>query len=175
MGADVEGRPNFETIGDVGLMGINPPIVFISSGENHHTNRGILENETFSINIPNTTMLPVVDYCGQTSGREVNKGSLFDVFYGKTKTAPMITSCPVNIECGVIKEFKIEHRQIFVAQVIQTFVEEEYLDEKDGKQSITDLIRLDPILYALDNFYYQIGPIIGKGYQEADKLLGKSS
>ena len=88
VGANVSGVPSFETIGDVGLMGIKPPIVYVSSGENHFTNQGILENHTFSINFPNTEMLAVVDYCRQVSGKDVDKGALFDVFYVELKNTP---------------------------------------------------------------------------------------
>lgn len=49
VGAEVAGKPNFITIGDVGLIGINWPIVSISSHAQYHTSQGILENETFSI------------------------------------------------------------------------------------------------------------------------------
>lgn len=30
VGVNVNGKPTFTTIGDVGLLGINPPLVFIS-------------------------------------------------------------------------------------------------------------------------------------------------
>jgi hypothetical protein len=46
VGANVTNQVNFESIGDVGLMGIKPPIVYISSGIDHYTNQGILENGT---------------------------------------------------------------------------------------------------------------------------------
>ncbi|MFX0121473.1 MAG: flavin reductase family protein, partial [Candidatus Hodarchaeota archaeon] len=67
-GALVNNKPNFETLGDVGIIGIKPPIVYISSGQDHYTNLGILEHETFSINFPSTTLLTVTDYCGTVSG-----------------------------------------------------------------------------------------------------------
>ena len=57
VGANVADKPNFVTIGDVGLIGIHPPVISISSHAQHHTNQGILENETFSINFPTTAML----------------------------------------------------------------------------------------------------------------------
>lgn len=170
VGANVNHTPNFETIGDVGLMGIKPPIVFISSGADHYTNQGILENRTFSINFPNTAMLPLVDYCGQVSGKEVDKGALFDVFYGDLGNAPMIQDCPVALECRVIKEFSIQHRQIFVAEVANTHVDQVYVQQQDGRVQIAGLEQLDPVLYALDNHYYRVAGPIGVGYQEAGKF-----
>ena len=107
-GANVGGRPNFATLGDCGVMGINPPLVYISSHREHYTNGGILENETYSVNVPSTDLLAVTDYCGIVSGREVDKSELFEVFYGELGTAPMIRECPVNLECQVVKEFCIE-------------------------------------------------------------------
>lgn len=169
VGATVDGKPNFTTIGDIGLMGINPPLVAISSHANHHLTKGIVETGCFSINFPTTNMLEEVDYCGIVSGRDVDKSSLFDVFYGDSKTAPMITECPVNLECEVVKEFNIEHRQMSVGQVVQTHINNEFLTEVNGKKAISDLSQLDPILYALDNRYYSIGKEIGIGYQEAKK------
>jgi len=55
-GALVYNKPNFETLGDVGIMGINPPIIFISSGQDHYTNIGILKHGNFSINFPSTKL-----------------------------------------------------------------------------------------------------------------------
>ena len=167
VGSIVEEKPNFETIGDVGIIGIKPPLVYISSGQDHYTNIGILENETFSINFPSTSLLSKTDYCGTVSGRDVDKSQLFTVFFGDLKTAPMIQECHVNIECKVIKEFSIKHRQVFIADVIQTYVNEEFVDHSEGNQRIVDMIKLDPIIYALDNRYYKIGHQIGIGYQES--------
>jgi flavin reductase (DIM6/NTAB) family NADH-FMN oxidoreductase RutF len=165
-GANVNGKPNFATLGDCGIMGINPPLVYISSGQDHYTNQGILENETYSINFPSTDLLAVTDYCGMVSGRDVDKSVLFETFYGELGTAPMIKGCPVNLECRVIKEFSIQHRQIFVGEVVQTYVAEEFVVERGGRRGIADMTRLDPIIYALDNRYYKIGEPIGFGYNE---------
>ena len=170
VGAEVSGVANFATLGDCGIMGLNPPLVIISSHRDHHTNKGILENGTFSINIPSTDLLSVTDYCGQVSGREVDKSKYFEIFHGELDTAPMIHECPVNLECKVLNEFSIQHRQMFVGEVIQTYVDEKFALERDGRHVIAEMTRLDPIIYALDNRYYKIGETIGVGYREGAKL-----
>jgi len=169
-GALVHDRSNFETLGDIGIMGLNPAIVYISSGKGHYTNLGILEHGTFSINFPQTELLTKTDYCGTVSGYDVDKSRLFDIFFGELKTAPMIQECPVNLECKVIKEFCVQHRQIFVGEVAQTYVDEEFVIDREGQHGIADMRRLDPIIYALDNRYYKIGEPIGVGYEESKKL-----
>jgi flavin reductase (DIM6/NTAB) family NADH-FMN oxidoreductase RutF len=169
-GALVNNQPNFETLGDVGIMGISPPLVYISSGQDHHTNKGILEHGTFSINFPTTQLLAKTDYCGIASGNDVDKSNLFNIFYGDLKTAPMVRECPVNLECKVIKEFSIQHRQIFIADVVQSYVNEDYVIKTEEGLKIADMIKLDPIIYSLDNRYYKIGKIAGIGYQEGKKV-----
>ena len=169
-GANVEGKPNYATLGDCGVMGLRPPLVYISLNESHHTTQGVLEQNAFSINIPSTDSIARVDYCGIVSGRKVDKSALFDAFYGELGV-PMIDECPVNLECRVVHEFTIEQRHIFVGKVIQTYVDQEYVIEQKGKPDIADMTRLDPIIYALDNRYYCIGKAIGTGYQEGRALL----
>jgi flavin reductase (DIM6/NTAB) family NADH-FMN oxidoreductase RutF len=172
VGANVHGKPNFEIIGDMGVMGINPALVIISSHCDHYTNIGILENNTFSINFPTTAMLTKTDTCGVVSGHDVDKSALFEIYYGESGTAPMIAECPVSLECQVIQEFSIQHRQMFVGEVVQCFASEEFVNEKDGQKQLADLTQLDPILYALDNRYYRVGGVIGAGYHEAEKMKG---
>jgi flavin reductase (DIM6/NTAB) family NADH-FMN oxidoreductase RutF len=169
-GVQINGKSNYATLGDCGVMGIKPPLVYISLNEKHYTTQGVLEHGTFSINIPSTDMLAVTDYCGMVSGRDVDKSALFESFYGELETAPMIAQCPVNLECRVVKEFTIQHRHIFVGEVVQTYVEETYVVERDGRRGITEMTHLDPIIYALDNRYYCVGSTIGIGYQEGKKL-----
>jgi len=167
VGALVDGRPNYATVGDCAIAGIRPAVVVVSLGETHHTTRGIVEHGTFSVNVPRTADLALVDYFGQVSGREIDKSELVRSAFGELETAPMILTCPVSLECLVVNECSVEHRRIFIGSVVQAHVDEAFLDE-DGR--VARLGELDPILYALDNRYYRIGPAIGVGYEEADKL-----
>jgi flavin reductase (DIM6/NTAB) family NADH-FMN oxidoreductase RutF len=165
-GANVGDQANFATLGDCGIMGLKPPLVYVSLHRDHHTTQGIHENGTFSVNFPTTKMLAVTDYCGLVSGRDVDKGALFEIFYGELGSAPLIEACPVNLECQVVHEFAIEHRQVFVGQVVQAYVDEAHVVAQDGRRTLADMTCLDPILYALDNRYYRVGEAIGLGYQE---------
>jgi flavin reductase (DIM6/NTAB) family NADH-FMN oxidoreductase RutF len=165
-GANVDGRPNFCTLGDCGIMGIRPPLVYVSLNEAHLTTRGIVETGVYSVNVPSTDMLAVTDYCGIVSGREVDKTALFEVFYGELEIAPMIRACPVNLECTVAHEFTIEHRHVFVGEVSQAYIDREFAVEREGGWQVARMADLDPIVYALDNRYYRMGESIGQGYRE---------
>lgn len=68
-------------------------------------------------------------------------------------------------------DFKVQHRHIFVGEVRQTHINEEYVCERDGRTRIAGITELDPIIYALDNRYYKIGTAIGTGYHEGRSLI----
>jgi flavin reductase (DIM6/NTAB) family NADH-FMN oxidoreductase RutF len=48
-------------------------------------------------------MVEVTDYCGIVSGKNNDKSRIFDLFYGKLKTIPMIKDCPLNMECKLVE------------------------------------------------------------------------
>lgn len=125
----------------------------------------------------NQAQLELVDYCGMVSGRDSDKGSLFTTFYGELRTVPMISECPVNLECQVVHEFSIEHRQMFIARVVQTYIDSGLLDtradQSDRPTSLPGLERLKPIIYSLDNRYYSIGEAVGEAYS-AGKLVAEN-
>jgi flavin reductase (DIM6/NTAB) family NADH-FMN oxidoreductase RutF len=72
----------------------------------------------------------------------------------------------VGLECRVKEVVQIEHRRIFIAEVLECHVSESCVETAGGKRHVVGLSELDPIIYALDNHYYQIGSAIGIGYQE---------
>ena len=177
VGADVGGQPDFATVGDVAIMGIRPALVGISLAAGHHTTTGVARSSAFSINVPNQLMLAEVDCCGSVSGRDVDKAALFTVFRGEATGVPMIAECPVNLECEVLHEFDVEHRRMFIAKVVETYVDDVLMGFRDRQgeaigQRYPSLSDIDPIVYALDNCYYRIGEPVGQGYQAGRHLVG---
>jgi flavin reductase (DIM6/NTAB) family NADH-FMN oxidoreductase RutF len=59
--------------GWVSCVNYQPPMVAISLGS-HLTNEGILENQAFSINIPDMSLVGKTDYCGLFSSKKVVSG-----------------------------------------------------------------------------------------------------
>ena len=173
IGANVNGKPNFETLAYVGIVEANPPMISIASWETHYTNIGIKENGTFSVNTPTEDMAELVDYCGIISGKEVDKSEVFDVFYGDLKTAPMVSLSPLNLECEVVKTFKIKEivdvekgHEIFIGKIVNVYADEDYLTEE-----IPDITKFKTYTYSLNN-YWKVGEKlavafeIGKNYKK---------
>jgi flavin reductase (DIM6/NTAB) family NADH-FMN oxidoreductase RutF len=88
VGANVDGKANFCTIAWFTMIDDEPPTIGLVMGKERRTKDGIMENKTFSVNVPGTELAVPVDYCGIRSGYKVDKSEVFRTFYGKLKTAP---------------------------------------------------------------------------------------
>ncbi len=160
VGANVKGRPNFLTVAFCGIMNPHPPMIYIALNKAHYTNAGIRENRTFGVNIPSVDMVKAADYCGIFSGRDADKSKLFDVFYGELGNAPMITECPINMECRLRHTIEYEIDDVFIGEIVQSYAEPEYLT--DG---IPDIKKMKPMAFSIhDNNYWGIGEKIGKAW-----------
>ena len=91
VGATVDGTPDFATIAHVGIAHLKG--ITLGMGNVHLTNQGILENKTFSVNLPSEDMVAITDHIGMVSGKTEDKSGLFELFYGELDTAPMIQQC----------------------------------------------------------------------------------
>jgi flavin reductase (DIM6/NTAB) family NADH-FMN oxidoreductase RutF len=168
VGAYVDGKINYVEVGDVAVMGIGTPLIAISLNTNHYTTKGIKEHGVFSINIPTADMMGASDSCGIYSGKKIDKSTMFTNTKGKHGT-PLIDECPVSIECKVAEQVIIKNRHIFIAEVLETFIDDNYTEKIGGKVKIADMKKLNPLIYSLDNKYYTIGEAIGEGYKEGKK------
>lgn len=158
LGSNVKGKANYNTIGDAGIISMFPPTVYVSSEKKHYTNQGILETGYFSINIPSISLIEKTDYCGLVSGSTTDKSVIFNNFYGKTNT-PMICECPVNLECKVIKVVSVHNMDVFIGDIVET-----YIDESCIANGQPDIEKIDPIIYTIKGNYRRIGGEVGKPF-----------
>jgi flavin reductase (DIM6/NTAB) family NADH-FMN oxidoreductase RutF len=158
VGANIKEKPTFITIAHVGIMDLGSVSLGISKA--HYTNSGIKENKTFSVNIPSVKLIEKTDYCGLVSGRKVNKASLFKVFYGVLKSAPMIGECPINMECELFRTVDFPNHDIFIGKIIKTYCDDKILDE-----GVVNIEKVDPILFVMsDRSYWNLGKRVGKAW-----------
>jgi flavin reductase (DIM6/NTAB) family NADH-FMN oxidoreductase RutF len=164
VGANVNGRPNYITIAHVGIMDFGS--ISLGMDKAHYTNGGIKENGTFSVNIPSVGMVKETDYCGLVSGKRVDKAELFENFYGKLGTAPMIRECPINMECRLIQTVDFPRHDIFVGEIVETYCDEQCLT--DG---VVDLSKVRPILFAMnDRGYWKLGERFAQAWSIGKEL-----
>ncbi len=158
-GSVVDGRANYTTLGNCGVMSVEPPVIYIASDKIHYLNRGIIENGVFSVNIPSAGLAKQVDYCGLVSGKDRDKSTVFDTFYGESDKAPLIGECPVNLVCKVIRTFDLYDIDVFVGEIVETYVGKEYLNN-----GFPDTKKINPLIYSMDNQYWDIGMSVGQAF-----------
>ncbi|OPY26763.1 MAG: Flavin reductase like domain protein [Methanocella sp. PtaU1.Bin125] len=169
VGVREKSKANFITVGWVTRVNTNPPMVAVSISKSHYTAELIREARTFSINVPGADMADKVDYCGLVSGKDVDKSALFDVFFGTLKTAPMISECPLCLECKLVDTLPMKTNYLFIGEIAGAFTEEKYLT--DG---LPDPEKINPLVLTMpDTSYRTLGKPAGKAWSDGKKLMKK--
>jgi flavin reductase (DIM6/NTAB) family NADH-FMN oxidoreductase RutF len=169
VGANVGGKPNFITIAHVGIM--DHGSISLSMNRSHYTNAGIKENKTFSVNIPNVEMVKETDYCGLVSGKDQDKSQVFESFYGKLLSAPMIRKCPINMECRLTRIVDMPSHDIFIGDIVETYCEDSAMTD-----NIIDFSKVRPTLFVMnDRSYWEIGRKLAKAWDIGKELKNKEA
>jgi flavin reductase (DIM6/NTAB) family NADH-FMN oxidoreductase RutF len=166
VGANVGGKANYMTAAWCGVACMAPPMVAVAINHVRHTLKGINENKTFSVNVPSTKLIVETDYCGIATGTRVDKSKVFQNFYGKLKTAPMIEECPVSLECKLFNALDCGSHVLVVGEIVET-----YADNDVAPGGFPDVKKVDPIIYS-DGKYFKVGDHLadafsaGKAYKK---------
>jgi len=164
VGALVKGRPNYLVIGYISPCDFGRHI-FFSLYKKRYTRIGIHANKTFSVNIPSEELLTETNICGSKSGRNFDKASLFDNFYGELKTAPMIRQCPINMECEVTQILDYDPNEGIIGRVVKSYADPQWLTNGN-----LDMRKVHPILWAIggDFNFYSLGERISQDEGKTD-------
>lgn len=157
-GTVIDGKVNWLTIAHVGI--VEHKILSISVDKNHkETNIGIAENKTVSVNIVNQDMLEQADYVGIAKVAKTDKSNVFKYHFGELKNAPIIDDAPIVMECEVIDVYEVGNFNNYILKPIHTYVQEEYLDERNK----IDYEKVSPVLFEFQKAQYlSTGKVIGK-------------
>ncbi len=169
VGANVEKKANYLTVAWFSMVNPEPAYLAVAMNKAHFTNSGIKANGIFSVNIPSANMAEKVDYCGLVSGRKFDKGAIFETFYGKLETAPMIKECPFNVECKLIQTVNLPAEELFIGEIVAAYCDENFLT--DGAPDIT---KIDPfVLIMPERQYRDLGKNVGGAWEIGKKLINK--
>jgi len=169
VGATVDGKPNFMPAAFLGVVNFKPAVMACGLNPSHYTCQGIEESGCFSINVVPPELVEVTDYCGLKSGKKIDKGALFDLFYGDPAGPPMIQQCRMTAECRLLPEratFAVD--TVYFGEVTAVHVDEDALK---GDHPVWPAI--DPLIFTFpDRGYWRLGShvaeawSVGKGFGE---------
>ena len=131
--------------------------LLLSVHSSHHSVKAIDETKRLSINIIDEAFVSAADYTGTVSGAKNDKSAIFPYHLGEAGM-PIIEQSPLVMECEVIDTYEIDGFKNYICTVLNTYVEEDKLDEK-GKPDYT---KLKPVLFEMPTYkYLRTGDIIG--------------
>ncbi|MEE0776468.1 MAG: flavin reductase family protein [Bacillota bacterium] len=163
VGAMVNGRPTYTTVGAGGCACL-APVLCVSLMDTHYITKGILESGYFSVNIPPSSLVKELDFCGIASGKNVDKSRLFTAFFDEAGQAPMIEECSLNFLCKVCGQKEIEGFTMFFGDIVAVFANEDCVVR--GK---VDPMQVDPIIMIAQS-YCNLNSVIGLPFSEGNRL-----
>lgn len=127
VGAMVDNRANYMTAAWFTKVHNAPPMIAVSLGSGHFTVKGIRENQAFSVNIPDASLVEQTDYCGLVSGKRVDKSDVFTPFYGQLDAAPMVREAMISMACQVTQTVSLPQDDLVIGTVVETHANEKYV------------------------------------------------
>lgn len=159
---DKNGKDNVLTVAWAGTICSDPAMLSISVRKERYSYEMIKESGAFVVNLTTRALIQATDYCGVKSGRDEDKFVNAKLTKGEAQkvNAPIIMESPVNIECKVKQILELGSHDMFIAEVVNVQVSEDYMDEKGTfHMENTDLVAYS------HGRYYALGEELGSfGY-----------
>jgi flavin reductase (DIM6/NTAB) family NADH-FMN oxidoreductase RutF len=158
-------KPNIFTMGILGAPFDYPPAVAITPRVHRLSYTLMTENGQFVVNFPTVHMIEEMELCGLKSGRDVDKWELcnFTPIPGDVVDVPMIAECPVNLECIIDREIRLERDDgresshvLVIGRIVKLHCHEKYIIDGDLQWDLIDLI-----FRARPRTWRALGPVIG--------------
>ncbi|MCR3761635.1 flavin reductase family protein [Clostridium felsineum] len=127
------GKLNIFTVGWVSTVCTKDPIIAMGIRPERLSYEYIKESSECVINLPTTSMVKIVDYCGVVSGKKENKIEHFNLplSEGAAISTPSLENCPVALECKVKSITPLGTHDLFLLQVLNVKIDEALLDENN--------------------------------------------
>ena len=150
---------NMLTVAWTGTICSEPAMAYVSIRPERHSYEIVKRTGEFVINLTNEALAEATDWCGVRSGCNFDKFKECGLTPAKSAvvSAPSIAEAPISIECRVTQVIPLGSHDMFIGEVVNVAVDEQYLDPETGK---LDLAKAKLITYA-HGAYYALGEQLG--------------
>ena len=140
---DSRGKPNIITLGMYMTISSEPPLICIGVSPRRYSHDLIVKSGEFVVNVPSISLEKEMIYCGENSGRHVDK-------FAETGLTPMnsvevrtpsIRECYGSLECRVVQSHVCGDHTLFVGEVVSSRLDEDVLTEGG-----LDILKAKPII-----------------------------
>jgi flavin reductase (DIM6/NTAB) family NADH-FMN oxidoreductase RutF len=125
-------KSNIITVAWCGITNTVPPKTYISVRPERYSFNILKEKMEFVINLTPSSLAKKADLCGMYTGRKVDKFEKCGFTKEKASKidAPMISECPISIECRVTDIIPLGSHHMFLADILGVTVDESLVDDK---------------------------------------------
>lgn len=115
-----EGKQNIMTAAWCSPASFYPPLITTSVGITRYTHDLVMKSREFVINIMASDQMDIAVYCGNHSGRDVDKFRTLDLRTnrGQVVAPPLIAGCAAHIECRVVSYSLAGDHTLFVGETV---------------------------------------------------------
>lgn len=168
-----KGESNMLTVAWAGTICSTPAMLSISVRKERYSHPMLMETGEFVVNLPTEDLVWETDEAGVRSGRDLNKWESLHLHQeeGKILSVPMISECPVNMECKVKQVLELGSHDLFLAEIVAVHVDSALLDEKKRLQ-----LEKAKLLAYSHGQYFGLGTVLGSfGFSVRKGAKKKSS
>ena len=126
----LDGEDNALAVGYCGNCSYAPPMVMVGIVPTRYSYQMIKESGCFVVNIADKNYQETFDYLGKISKKDSDKLKDMNVKLeeGKVVNAPILSDCPVNIECTVVDSIMTGSHEMFIGVVEKVHADKEFVD-----------------------------------------------
>ena len=126
----LNGEENALAVAYCGNCSYDPPMLMVGIVPSRYSYKMIKESGCFVVNIVEKDYEEVFNYLGSVSKKDEDKLEKMNVKRadGVVVNAPILTDCPVNIECTIVDSIVTGSHEMFIGKVEYVHANEEYVD-----------------------------------------------
>jgi flavin reductase (DIM6/NTAB) family NADH-FMN oxidoreductase RutF len=130
----LDGEDNVLAVGYCGNCSYDPPMVMVGIVPSRYSYKMIKESGCFVVNLVGKEYKETFDYLGSHSKRDGDKIEKMNVRIseGVKVNAPILSDCPVNIECKIVDSIVTGSHEMFIGKIEYVHADESITDN-DGK------------------------------------------
>ncbi|MBC8315630.1 MAG: flavin reductase family protein [Bacteroidales bacterium] len=160
-------KANIITIAWITMHTGKSPTLGIAVGTRGYSGEQIRANMNFTVNIATVDIMKEADFCGITSGREVDKfkATGFTKLPSTYIESPIIKECPVNLECRLVESNMVGPTNHFVGEILETHIDTDHLGDQHDPGTL-DIRAVNPLIYYSGvREYWSLGEKVGDAYE----------
>lgn len=129
---DKDGKDNALAVAYCCNCSYDPPMVMVGIVPSRFSYHMVKETGCFVVNLVSEDQKDIFDYLGSHSAKDEDKLAKMGVATanGDKVNAPLLTDCPVNIECTVVDSIVTGSHEMFVGKIEAVHADADFVNEK---------------------------------------------